>query len=377
MQTLKDHGAGFDCASRMEITAALATGVRPDKIIFANPVKPNADIVFARSVGVKAMTCDNICEIEKIHSVFPGAELILRLLADDSASVMRFGSKYGASPAQTGPILDRIQELGMTLVGISFHIGSGCRNPQLFESAIELCRTTADQATAKGLPRFTLVDIGGGFPGDATPFKDNEEPAFEKFAAVIAGALDCHFPEVEFPGIRFVSEPGRYFATASGCLFAMVQGKRQETGDDGETTYKYYLNDGVYGSFNSIMYDYQKPVARTMEEAFAPPLVEVEVEHSSHSFLGAPSHTRIGLKAGMHASSTQRRVLTFRSTIFGPTCDSLDTLVEDVHIRELHYGEWLCFDNMGAYTTAAASTFNGVPLPHKAFIHSPKDLQAD
>ena len=49
----------------------------------------------------------------------------------------------------------------------------------------------------------------------------------------------------------------------------------------------------------------------------------------------------------------------YESTLFGPSCDGLDCVVADINLPELHVGDWLVFDNMGAYTQVSASRFNG------------------
>lgn len=49
----------------------------------------------------------------------------------------------------------------------------------------------------------------------------------------------------------------------------------------------------------------------------------------------------------------------FASTIFGPTCDSIDVIARSVLLPKLSVGDWMYFQNMGAYTMAAASSFNG------------------
>jgi ornithine decarboxylase len=49
----------------------------------------------------------------------------------------------------------------------------------------------------------------------------------------------------------------------------------------------------------------------------------------------------------------------YKSRIFGPTCDSIDLISEDVMLPELAIGEWVYVENFGAYTIAASSGFNG------------------
>jgi len=49
-------------------------------------------------------------------------------------------------------------------------------------------------------------------------------------------------------------------------------------------------------------------------------------------------------------------------SIWGPTCDGLDQVCARVLLPEMELGEWLLFNDMGAYTLAAAGTFNGFPV---------------
>ena len=377
LQQLAAAGAGFDCASQAEIRAALDTGVQPEDIIFANPIKTFSDVAFARSVGVKCMTFDNLAELEKVHALFPEAELVLRMLADDSGSLMRFGSKFGASLGQSELLLKRVQELGMRVVGVSFHIGSGCFGPNIYEGAMKMARELADMAAAQGLEPFKLLDIGGGFPGDATPHAVSADgvPAFETFAEVISVSVARHFPSVAFPGLTVISEPGRYFATAAGTLFTLVQGKRSSkeiraaTGNPEAERVMYYVNDGVYGSFNSILFDHAKPDPQIAEDFFMEeqqPHIHMHTQPLQHA---SPTPIR-SLASACGFSAAAPAMLS--STIFGPTCDSLDVLATDLPMRELRVGDWLVFANMGAYTGAAASKFNGVPLPISQFVRSLK-----
>lgn len=66
-------GTGFDCASKNEIQKVLSLGVRPNRIVYANPCKQANYIKFARKVGVDLMTFDNENELRKTKSCFPDA----------------------------------------------------------------------------------------------------------------------------------------------------------------------------------------------------------------------------------------------------------------------------------------------------------------
>ena len=50
------------------------------------------------------------------------------------------------------------------LKSFSFHVGSGCQDAEAFVKALKNARTLFDYAETIGY-HFTLLDIGGGFPG--------------------------------------------------------------------------------------------------------------------------------------------------------------------------------------------------------------------
>jgi hypothetical protein len=62
------------------------------------------------------------------------------------------------------------------------------------------------------------------------------------------------------------------------------------------------------------------------------------------------------------------------ASVFAPTCDALDvvSVAEDLPIN-LELGDLLYSDNIGAYTTASATSFNGMP-PAKVIAVGAKDL---
>jgi len=392
-RTLAGLGTGFDCASGEEMALVLGMGVIPSDIIFANPIKSAKDLKYARAQGVKKMTFDNEAELYKIKEAFPEAELVLRLLADDSGSKMKFGVKFGAPQQHVVPLLKTAKALGLKVIGTSFHIGSGCFDAQSYRKAIALSRSVYDQALRLGLPKFTLMDIGGGFPGNPNENQRNADgtPAFEDMAAVIRDASKEHFP-AEL-GVEIIGEPGRYMATAWSTLFVLVQGKREEPrAVDADASSKrrflYYINDGVYGSFNCIMFDHAHPepipAYRFMEDKvsldrrFSAQREAARSPYLSAAATAVPSLSTVGLGLGespmLQSSrafhSTFGRDASCVGTFFGPTCDSMDVVATDFPVEELFVGDWLAFAHSGAYTSAAATTFNGMPKPTAHYCRS-------
>lgn len=74
-------------------------------------------------MGIRRTTFDNIDELDSIKTHMPEAELLLRIYANDDTALISFGEKFGA-PLDTAEILlGRARELGLRVVGVSFHVG--------------------------------------------------------------------------------------------------------------------------------------------------------------------------------------------------------------------------------------------------------------
>jgi ornithine decarboxylase len=124
-------------------------------------------------------------------------------------------------------------------------VGSGAGGARAHSDAICAARGIFDIAHSLGLPPMTILDIGGGF-------SVRGRLPFARAAAAINAALEVHFPEG--CGVSIIAEPGRYFAEAPGTLATYVFGHRSREGEEG--TQEYWINDGMYGSMNCVLYDH-------------------------------------------------------------------------------------------------------------------------
>lgn len=118
LKLLAALGVGFDCASKLEIQTILSMGVDPGRIIYANPCKQASFIRYAAQKEVRMMTFDNVDELHKIKQHFPSAQLVLRILADDSKSLCRLGLKFGASLESVDQLLQTAQNLELDVIGV-------------------------------------------------------------------------------------------------------------------------------------------------------------------------------------------------------------------------------------------------------------------
>ena len=313
-------GCNFDCASKSELDNALSIVNNPERIIFANPCKISSHLIFARENNIGKMTFDSIEELEKIYNIYPGAQIILRICVDDTNSKCKFNSKFGCPLCNIPKIFERIKSLQMNLVGFSFHVGSGCSDATSYYNAIKDCAMSYKLSQDYGF-NISIIDIGGGFPGVDKNIK------FADICDNINRAIVDFFSyETNNNIIKFIAEPGRYFTEATHTLVLNVIAKKTE-----ENVIKYYLSDGIYGSFNCINYDHQTPELI--------PLI-----------------------------SRDNDDIKYNTTFFGPTCDSLDCIYKDIQYQELNVGDWLYIINYGSYTIAPSSSFNGFSVSNKKYI---------
>ena len=296
--TIVEHiarlGIGFDCASKQEMIDALRV-VPPDLIIYANPCKFSNHIMYAKEQGVYLTVVDCECEMYKMKELYPDCHLLLRIAVNDEDSQCKLSSKFGCKMDEVSSLLLLSQTLNLSLVGFSFHVGSGCTQPSLYYDALIDCHTCTLMAEALGIP-IEIIDIGGGFT--STNFISCAEHVIRGMSL--------------FTGKRFISEVGRFLVEQSNTLHLQVICKK--------VTDKrvYYLNDGIYGTLNCKIFDHAKPAFR---------------------------YTKAGP--------------LYDSRLYGPTCDSFDLIEESIFLPELDVGDSLIIDHFGAYTSASATSFNG------------------
>jgi len=309
---LNNLGCNFDCASKKEIKLLVEkelVSLKDDRIIFANPCKISHHLEYAKENNVNLLTFDCGEELYKIKKYHPDAKLILRLAVDESYSMCKFNKKFGCKLEDIEDLLKIGLILNLNIVGFSFHVGSNCSSSQVYYDALKDCKYAYNIAKKLKL-NISIIDIGGGFT-----YNDN----FINYANTIISSIHIFFSDIN---IKFIAEPGRYFAEKTHTLFLSVIGKKKNN-----DKISYYLNDSIYGSFNCIMYDYSNPIIKSFK--------------------------------------TDNQL--FNSVFFGCTCDSLDIIKENIMFPELELDDVVYIENFGAYTTAA-SNFNGIDKPINKYI---------
>jgi ornithine decarboxylase len=314
IETLFKEGSSFDVASYnefMQVYQYIKHFDKKDKkhfvwdkIIFSNTIKDK--ITLSKIKQYKPlMTYDNSDELKKIKDYCDTAGLVVRLKVPDTGSQVEMSSKFGAEPADAQKLIQQAFDMGLTVEGISFHVGSQCTNFDNFTAALAITSEIFNDARKKGF-NLNLVDIGGGFP---VPY-DPQVPEFKVLAGLLNSELKRLFPV----DIEILAEPGRFIVATAASLISEIIGKARR---DGKVYY--HINDGVYHTFSGVVYDHWIPNFSAFKEG----------EHEI-------------------------------CAVVGPTCDSFDKITLSADLpATLEVGDFLYTENIGAYSTASSTKFNG------------------
>lgn len=92
---------------------------------------------------------------------------MIRIRCDAKNSEINLGLKFGCEPNEEAvQLIQFTMNLGLTLHGFSFHVGSPCGELDAFSRGIGMCRRLITIAENMGCKDVQLIDIGGGFPGE-------------------------------------------------------------------------------------------------------------------------------------------------------------------------------------------------------------------
>ncbi|XP_064219729.1 antizyme inhibitor 2 isoform X6 [Aotus nancymaae] len=276
LKVLAQLGLGFSCANKAEMELVQHIGIPASKIIYANPCKQIAQIKYAAKHGIQLLSFDNEMELAKVVKSHPSANLkaltdvetdleelelpqermVLCIANDDSHSLSRLSLKFGVPLKSCRHLLESAKKSHVEVVGVSFHVGSGCPDPQAYAQSIADARLVFEMGTELG-HRMHVLDLGGGFPGT-----EGAKVRFEEIASVINSALDLYFPEG--CGVDILAELGRYYVTSAFTVAVSIIAKkevlldqpgREEENGSAPKTIVYHLDEGVYGIFNSVLFD--------------------------------------------------------------------------------------------------------------------------
>jgi len=298
---------GFDVASEQE-AALVAERFPGARIAFMHPVKSRRAIARAFfDYGVKTFALDSEAELEKILVETGGANdltLIVRLATSGEGSIYPLSQKFGVSPLESSALLRRARAASEDMMGVSFHVGSQCMDPNAFRSAL----ADANRAIVQAGVVADIVDVGGGFPAI---YPGMNPPAMKDYLAAIKSGFEDMFIA---QNAQLWAEPGRALVAEAGSIVARVELRKGDA---------LYLNDGAYGNL-------------------------FDATHAKWPF-----PVRL-----LRAKDSRAPLAPFR--FYGPTCDSLDVAAGPFLLPlDIQEGDLIEIGQLGAYGVAMGTRFNG------------------
>ncbi len=311
VRALSRAGLRPECVSGFEIAhvRALLPGLDPAEILYTPNFAPRAEVAQALADGVR-VTLDNAATLDAWAEVWAGHDVFVRVDPGQGkghhAHVRTAGtaSKFGVDAADLGALAARARDLGVRVVGLHAHVGSGIDEPDAWA---QTAYTLAAHADAH-FPEATVLDVGGGLP-----VPTGGAPAFD--LAATGRALAAF--RAERPQFEVWVEPGRYLVAEAGVLLARVtQIKRK-----GDIRYV-----GLDTGMNSLV---------------RPALYGAHHDVVNLSRLEAP--------------------MDGVAEIVGPICETGDAFAHACAFPHAQEGDVVLIDTAGAYGAVMASSYNRRP----------------
>lgn len=336
LDLMRRQGVLVDATSAGEVRRALAAGYpatgEPPPIVYTADIfdRESLDLVVEKAVHVN---CGSPDMLEQLGQRAPGREITLRInpgFGHGHSRKTNTGgeqSKHGIWHEQLTKCLIRADELGLAVVGLHLHIGSGTD----LEHLSQVCGAMEKLATEVGR-RLTSISAGGGLP---VPYREGEQYV----------DLDVYFDlwdttrkrlEQEFGHpLRLEIEPGRYLVAESGYLVTEVRAVKEM----GNNTF-YLVDAGFNNLARPILYGAYHPMS----------IVPADGD------MDRPLHDVV---------------------VGGPLCESGDIFTQQdggfVCTRKLplaQVGDYLVIENAGAYGFCMSSNYNSKPLAAEVLLRN-------
>ncbi|MFN9718952.1 MAG: type III PLP-dependent enzyme, partial [Planctomycetota bacterium] len=312
LERLRSIDVGFEIASISELQQILRLGVSASRMACFHTIKSTEFLTQLNEHHVARLAVDCVEEVDRIADICPDAEIFVRLDTQTKHSRLLLNRKFGCSHEGSIDVMQHARNRGLTITGITMHVGSQCERLSDWQLAAEACRQLIEDALRRGFDLQTL-SLGGGLP----VHYNETVPTLQEIA-------DCVLPEFALlrkdAGLRLMMEPGRRLVATAAILVASVISVARR-GDESWV----YLDAGVYHGLMEKL---------AICGGFVLP---VQVERSD------------------------RPHVEYR--LAGPTCDSIDVFPGSYRLPELHPGDQIAFHHAGAYSASISTSFNGFQGP--------------
>ena len=308
IRLLDAEGCDFECVSPGEVEwlQEVIPGMDLDRVLFTPNFAPREEYAWAFDKGL-LVTLDNLYPLQAWPELFAGRRIVVRMDPGqgrghhEHVKTAGIHSKFGVPLFEVDELEKLIREIGVSVVGIHAHSGSGVQDPEAWRSvAVQLV------GIAQRFPDVAAIDLGGGI-GVA------EKPGDRPFDLQKLDELLTEIRE-SYPQYAIWMEPGRYLVARAGVLLThvtQVKGKGDMRYIGVGTGMNSLIRPALYGAYHEIV-----NLTRAGE---------------------APSET---------------------ATIVGPICETGDRLGTDRLLPPSQEGDVILIANAGAYGYVMSSHYN-------------------
>ena len=306
---MESLGSGLDTVSLQEVQLGLHAGFSPERIIFTPNGVSLKEMEEVIKIGAQ-INIDNLAILEEFGNHHPDVPVCIRINphvmagGNSNISVGHIDSKFGISIHQIPHLLRIVQNTGMNVNGIHMHTGSDILDIEVFLHAAEILFDTA-----KNFNKLEFIDFGSGFK---VPYKPGDiETDIEELGEKLSNRFHAFCQEYG-KELSLAFEPGKFLVSQAGYFIAPVNGVKQTTSTvfaQVDSGFNHLIRPMLYGSYHHI-------------------------ENLSN---------KDGKKR-------------FYSVV-GYICET-DTFGTNRQIAEVREGDYLVFNNAGAYCFSMASNYN-------------------
>ena len=322
LRLLRKCGAFADTFSPGEVFLSLKAGFSPQQIIFSGTNASEKDLRYVAGKGV-TVNMDSLSEIERYAKMKSKEEISLRVNtligAGHHRRVVTGGheSKFGIHISQMGEARRLCKRLGLKVVGLHSHIGSGILDKEvLLKNARILLNLANEFCDVK------CVDFGGGF---GISYTGKGKFDIGGFGRRLTCLVEKYSSEYERE-ITLCIEPGRFLVGESGllvCRVTTVKRNPRRTFVGVDSGFNHFMRHLLYNSFHRI-------------------------------------------------DVLPKRLGKMKADICGNLCESGDIFAYGLEVGGVREGDLVIIRDAGAYGFSMASRYNARLLPAEVLLDNKK-----
>jgi diaminopimelate decarboxylase len=335
LKIIREEGLWIDASSLNEVLRALRAGFLPQEIYYTGEGATLTvyEELIHRGVLINCTSLDQIRLLGKVQGCTVCSIRINPGEGNGETNKTNTGgpsSKHGIYFDQIDEAKSVAQALGLRIIGVHAHIGSGGHD---IEPWLRIKDLTL--AIASRFPDLQFVNFGGGLPVVYDQAKQKPMPVKDWGKALSDSMVE--FSKIMGREINLQIEPGRYIVAQSGTLLAEVQAVKSTPEYRFvivNTGLNHNIRPSMYGSFHPIRFARRNPSAGNDKHAY--------------------------VVAGYLCESGD--VFTVKNDGSG--------ILEPREFPELSVGDLMIMGCVGAYSHAMKNEYNSMNLPASILFSS-------